>query len=159
MKKIAFVLSAGIALIACKNESTSEPLTVNYPVTEKVDTVDTYFGVEVADPYRWMEDDRSPETENWVAEQNKVTFGYLEQIPFREDLKKRMEKLWDYEKVSAPFKEGSYTYYYKNDGLQNQSVVYRKKMVGTKKFSLIQIPFLKMAPPLLRVWVLARMDP
>ncbi|MGB5648202.1 MAG: prolyl oligopeptidase family serine peptidase [Muriicola sp.] len=136
MKKIAFVLSAGIALIACKNESTSEPLTVNYPVTEKVDTVDTYFGVEVADPYRWMEDDRSPETENWVAEQNKVTFGYLEQIPFREDLKKRMEKLWDYEKVSAPFKEGSYTYYYKNDGLQNQSVVYRKKDGGDEEIFL-----------------------
>ncbi len=136
MKKIAFVLSAGIALIACKNESTSEPLTVNYPVTEKVDTVDTYFGVEVADPYRWMEDDRSPETENWVAEQNKVTFGYLEQIPFREDLKKRMEKLWNYEKVSAPFKEGSYTYYYKNDGLQNQSVVYRKKDGGDEEIFL-----------------------
>ncbi|MGB5376727.1 prolyl oligopeptidase family serine peptidase [Muriicola sp.] len=136
MKKIAFVLSAGIALLACKNESTSEPLTVNYPVTEKVDTVDTYFGVEVADPYRWMEDDRSPETENWVAEQNKVTFGYLEQIPFREDLKKRMEKLWNYEKVSAPFKEGSYTYYYKNDGLQNQSVVYRKKDGGEEEIFL-----------------------
>ena len=129
-------LSAGIALLACKNESTSEPLTVNYPVTEKVDTVDTYFGVEVADPYRWLEDDRSPETENWVAEQNKVTFGYLEQIPFREDLKKRMEKLWNYEKVSAPFKEGSYTYYYKNDGLQNQSVVYRKKDGGEEEIFL-----------------------
>ncbi|NNJ89440.1 MAG: S9 family peptidase, partial [Eudoraea sp.] len=117
MKKIAIALTAFIAILACKNESTSELITVNYPVTAKVDTIDTYFDTEVPDPYRWLEDDRSPQTEAWVTEQNKVTFGYLEQIPFREDLKNRMEKLWNYEKVSAPFKEGAYTYYYKNDGL------------------------------------------
>ena len=100
---------------------------MNYPTTTKVDTVDTYFGTQVKDPYRWLEDDRSQETEAWVKEQNKVTFGYLEQIPFRNDLKQRLEKLWNYEKLGSPFKEGDYTYFYKNDGLQNQYVVYRKK--------------------------------
>ncbi len=100
---------------------------MNYPVTKKVDTVDTYFGTEVKDPYRWLEDDRSEETEAWVKTQNKVTFGYLDGIPFRDDLKNRLEKLWNYEKLGSPFKEGDYTYFYKNDGLQNQYVVYRKK--------------------------------
>ncbi len=79
MKKIAIALTTCIAFLACKNESTSEPLTVNYPVTDKVDTVDTYFNTEVPDPFRWLEDDRSAETEAWVTDQNKVTFGYLEQ--------------------------------------------------------------------------------
>jgi len=100
---------------------------VNYPVTAKVDTVDNYFGTEVKDPYRWLEDDRSPETEAWVKDQNKTTFGYLEKIPFRNDLKNRLEKLWNYEKLGSPFKKGDYTYFYKNDGLQNQYVVYRAK--------------------------------
>ncbi len=110
--------------------------TLNYPITEKVDTVNTYFDTHVPDPYRWLEDDRSPQTEAWVEEQNKVTFGYLENIPFREDLKNRMQKLWNYEKLSAPFTEGKYTYYYKNDGLQNQSVVYRKKEGGNEELFL-----------------------
>ncbi|MEP2238468.1 MAG: prolyl oligopeptidase family serine peptidase, partial [Maribacter sp.] len=82
---------------------------------------------EVKDPYRWLEDDRSPETEAWVKEQNKTTFGYLENIPFRADLKNRLEKLWNYEKLGSPFKKGDYTYFYKNNGLQNQYVIYRAK--------------------------------
>src|SRR5690606_14326250 len=97
---------------------------------------DTYFGSEVSDPYRWLEDDRSPETENWVKDQNKTTFNYLDKIPFREDLKKRLEKLWNYEKLGSPFKEGNYTYFYKNDGLQNQYVVYRKKDNGETEIFL-----------------------
>jgi len=100
---------------------------VKYPFTVKVDTVDTYFGTEIKDRYRWLEDDRSPETETWVKEQNKTTFGYLEHIPYRNDLKNRLEKLWNYEKLGSPFKKGDYTYFYKNDGLQNQHVVYRAK--------------------------------
>ncbi|MBT8284216.1 MAG: S9 family peptidase, partial [Flavobacteriaceae bacterium] len=136
MKKFALVLVALTTFVACKNESTSERLLVNYPITQKVDTVDTYFDTEVPDPYRWLEDDRSAETEAWVKSQNEVTFSYLESIPFREDLKNRMEKLWNYEKLSAPFKEGNYTYYYKNDGLQNQSVVYRKKDDGEEEVFL-----------------------
>jgi prolyl oligopeptidase len=100
---------------------------VTYPQTKKVDTVDTYFGVEVKDPYRWLEDDQSAETKAWVKEENKVTYGYLDKIPFREALKKRLSDIWNYEKVGAPFHEGNYTYFYKNDGLQNQYVIYRYK--------------------------------
>jgi len=127
MKKIIFFAASLAVFAACKNTTTQEMATVNYPVTDKVDSVDTYFGTAVQDPYRWLEDDRSPQTEAWVEEQNNVTFGYLENIPFRDQLKTRLEKLWNYEKVGSPFKEGSYTYFYKNDGLQNQYVVYRQK--------------------------------
>jgi prolyl oligopeptidase len=99
---------------------------ISYPNTKKGNTVDTYFGNQISDPYRWLEDDKSAETMAWVKEQNKVTYDYLSQIPYRDELKNRLEKLWNYEKISAPFKEGNYTYYYKNDGLQNQSILYRK---------------------------------
>lgn len=127
MKRIATYLLTMAALAACRTETPKEPLTVKYPVTQKSDSVDTYFGTEIKDPYRWLEDDQSSETEAWVKEQNSTTFGYLEHIPFRKDLKNRLEKLWNYEKLGAPFKEGAYTYFYKNDGLQNQYVVYRTK--------------------------------
>jgi prolyl oligopeptidase len=103
---------------------------LQYPVTRQAETVDEYFGVEVADPYRWLEDDRSAETAAWVDAQNKVTFSYLESIPYRQALSSQLEAKWDYEKVSAPFTEGDYTYFYKNDGLQNQFVVYRRKGDG-----------------------------
>ena len=103
---------------------------INYPETKKAATIDTYFGENIKDPYRWLEDDRSAETENWVKAQNKVTFGYLDGIPFRNQLKKRLSKLWNYEKIGAPFKEGGYTYFSKNDGLQNQDVIYRFKNEG-----------------------------
>jgi prolyl oligopeptidase len=96
-----------------------------YPETRKGEVVDRYFDTPVADPYRWLEDDMSPETEAWVRAQNAVTFGYLNKIPYRENVKKRIETLWNYEKVGAPFKKGAYTYFYKNSGLQNQYVVYR----------------------------------
>lgn len=113
---------------ACQEEKkTQTPITVNYHKTKKVDTVDTYFGVDVPDPYRWLEDDMSEETGNWVKEQNKVTQGYLDHIPFREQLKERLTKVWNFEKIRSPFKEGDYTYFFKNDGLQNQYVVYRYK--------------------------------
>ncbi len=116
-----------LAMIACDTTKKNEPIAVNYPETRQGDTTDTYFGTEVNDPYRWLEDDRSEETEAWVKEQNRVTFGYLDNIPFRGDLQNRLEKLWNFEKLSTPFKEGNYTYFYKNDGLQNQYVVYRQK--------------------------------
>lgn len=114
--------------MSCKEESVKENILVTYPQTQKGDTVDNYFGVEVADPYRWLEDDRSAETESWVKAQNEVTFAYLENIPFRKELKDRLTELWNYEKIQAPFNEGEYTYFYKNDGLQNQYVVYRYKI-------------------------------
>lgn len=109
---------------------------INYPETKKIDHVDTYFGEKINDPYRWLEDDRSAETEAWVKAQNVVTYGYLEQIPYRNQLKSRMEQLWNYEKISAPFKEGDFTYYYKNNGLQNQSVLYRKDKAGKEEIFL-----------------------
>ncbi|WP_394346059.1 prolyl oligopeptidase family serine peptidase [Flavobacterium ranwuense] len=105
---------------------------VTYPTTSKGETVDVYFDTKLPDPYRWLEDDKSAETGAWVKAQNEVTYGYLAQIPFRDALKARMEKLWNYEKIGAPFKEGKFTYYYKNNGLQNQSVLYRKDAKGTE---------------------------
>jgi len=105
---------------------------VNYPQTKKGETVDVYFDTKVADPYRWLEDDKSAETASWVKAQNEVTYDYLSKIPFREALKSRMEKLWNYEKIGAPTKEGNYTYYSKNNGLQNQSVMYRKDAKGVE---------------------------
>ncbi len=131
MKKI-FVLSLMAALFACNSATKKPEITVTYPETKKVDTVDTYFGVEVADPYRWLEDDLSEETAAWVKAENKVTFGYLEKIPFRNKIKERLEKLWNYEKVGAPIKHGDYYYFYKNDGLQNQYVLYRKKDLNSE---------------------------
>ncbi|MCD2258362.1 prolyl oligopeptidase family serine peptidase [Psychroserpens luteolus] len=129
MKKISILLIAIIAFSSCKEEAESKKrdIVVNYPETKKVDTVTNYFGTNVKDPYRWLEDDRSEETESWVKSQNEATFGYLDNIPYREELKDRLTKLWNYEKVGAPFKEGDYTYFYKNDGLQNQYVIYRHK--------------------------------
>ena len=112
---------------SCQTIEKKDAITVNYPLTKKVDTVENYFGTKVDDPYRWLEDDRSEETEAWVKAQNTVTFDYLKKIPFRQELKNRLEKLWNYEKLSSPFNEGNYTYYYKNDGLQNQYVLYRQK--------------------------------
>jgi len=99
-----------------------------YPTTNKIAHTDTYHGKTVEDPYRWLEDDRSDETAEWVKAQNAVTFGYLDKIEFRDRLKKRLEQLLDYEKVGAPFKEGNYEYFYKNDGLQDHAVVYRTKV-------------------------------
>ena len=116
-----------LALTSCKDEKAEEEMqmAVTYPETKKVDTTDTYFGNEVADPYRWLEDDRSAETGEWVKAQNKVTQDYLANIPYRQQINDRLTELWNYEKIGAPFIEGDYAYYYKNDGLQNQSVLYR----------------------------------
>jgi len=110
MKKLALLFLTTLLIISCKNENKNElSMEITYPETKKVDTVDTYFDTKVNDPYRWLEDDRSEETAEWVQAQNKVTFGYLDKIPYRADLKNRLEKLWNYEKISAPFKEGDYT--------------------------------------------------
>lgn len=127
MKKLVLLILCVFSLIACKKETPKETIVVTYHKTQKVDTVNTYFGTLVNDPYRWLEDDMSEETGSWVKAQNEVTFAYLDTIPFREELKERLTSLWNYEKVGSPFKEGDYTYFYKNDGLQNQYVVYRYK--------------------------------
>lgn len=120
------IFAAGI-LSSCGSEVSKNATALNYPETKKVDTVDTYFSTEVKDPYRWLEDDRSSETEEWVNAQNEVTFGYLKSIPFREQLEQRLSDLWNYEKIGAPWKEGDFIYFSKNDGLQDQYVIYRKK--------------------------------
>lgn len=136
MRKTLMTLLIATVIMSCKQDQKEEMAELRYPETQKGDVVDTYFGVEVADPYRWLEDDRSEETTAWVKEQNEVTFGYLEKIPFRDQLKKQMEKAWNYEKIGAPFKEGKYTYFFKNDGLQNQSVLYRKGEDGKEEVFL-----------------------
>ena len=126
-----------LLLVACnQNSNNTNDEKMNYPQTRMDNTVDTYFGTQVSDPYRWLEDDRSAETAQWVKAQNDFTFGYLSKIPYRQAIKEKLEKLWNYEKLSAPFTEGDYTYYYKNDGLQNQSVLYRKDKEGKEEIFL-----------------------
>ncbi|MDN5204075.1 prolyl oligopeptidase family serine peptidase [Fulvivirgaceae bacterium BMA10] len=128
MKRLSYIALIAI-LAACggyggENEN---KVSFNYPETKQVDSADVYFGTTVPDPYRWLEDDRSEETAQWVSAQNEVTFGYLNNIPYRERIKSRLEQLLNYERVYAPTKHGDYYYFYKNDGLQNQNVLYRKK--------------------------------
>ncbi|MEM1357758.1 MAG: prolyl oligopeptidase family serine peptidase [Bacteroidota bacterium] len=137
MLRTLFYLLALCCFVSCQEgDSGTTTVVLEYPETKQADSTTTYFGTEVADPYRWLEDDRSTETEDWVKRQNKVSFGYLEDIPFREELKSRLEKLWNYEKIGSPFKEGKYSYYYKNNGLQNQYVIYRTKEDGTDEVFL-----------------------
>ena len=127
MKRLKILLGLSMLFVfSCRttvDEQRQTPLV--YPETQQKDHIDTYHGTDVPDPYQWLEDDLSEETGQWVEAQNEVTFGFLEKIPFRIALQDRIEQLMDYERVSAPFKEGNYEYYYKNDGLQNHSVLYR----------------------------------
>lgn len=110
-----------IFMISCQQQK------FNYPVTAKENQVDDYFGTKVADPYRWLEDDTSAQTAAWVKAENAVTFAYLENIPYRKKIQDRLTKIWDYPKVSAPYKEGGRYYYSKNSGIQNQYVEYSKE--------------------------------
>ncbi|NQY08436.1 MAG: S9 family peptidase [Flavobacteriales bacterium] len=125
MKIYFFYLAVFISIIGCNNQQKQIQMKIEYPETFKSDHVDTYFNVDVTDPYNWLEDDRSEETEGWVKAQNKVTHAYLDKIAYRPALKDRLEKLFDYERIYAPTKHGDFYYYYKNDGLQNQNVLYR----------------------------------
>lgn len=115
-----------VLMASCSNPSQTQTHSP-YPVSKKVDTVDTYFGEAVADPYRWMENDTAKDVADWVAEENTVTFGFLEKIPYRTQVKERLETLNNYEKLSSPFKKGDYIYYFRNEGLQNHSVLYRRQ--------------------------------
>ncbi len=126
IKLLPIILTAAF-LTSCAEEKFDKQ---EYPVTAKGDVVDTIFGTPVPDPYRWLEDDMSDETAAWVKEQNIVTFMYLEKIPYRVQIKERLTEMWNYEKYRIPFKEGDYTYFAKNDGLQNQYVYYRQKEGG-----------------------------
>ncbi len=123
MKKFLFTLfflSIGV-LWSCNQSS------LKYPEVRKTDQVDNYFGTEVLDPYRWLEDDNSDETAAWVEAENEVTFSYLEKIPYRNKIKDRITEMWNYEKVSTPWKAGGHYFLTRNDGLQNQSTYYIMK--------------------------------
>jgi prolyl oligopeptidase len=130
MKKTLLTMALSVSIASFGQSQKENP--IKYPQTQKGETVDVYFDTKVADPYRWLEDDKSVETAAWVKAQNEVTYDYLSKIPFRDALKSRMEKLWNYEKIGAPSKEGNYTFYFKNNGLQNQSVMYRKDAKGVE---------------------------
>ena len=111
--------------------------TVNYPVTKKTDVVNDYHGVKIADPYRWLEDDNSAETKEWVKAENKVTRQYLDAIPFRNKIRERLEKIWNFPKYGTPHQEGKYIIFSKNDGMQNQSVLYiQEGLNGTPRVLL-----------------------
>lgn len=127
-RKMALLISAIIVLAvsACQNQAPKQ-ITLTYPETKKIDQVDDYFGTEIADPYRWLEDDNAEEVKAWVEEQNSATFSYLENIPYRDKIKSRIEELYNYPKYSSPMRAGDYYFFYKNDGLQNQSVIYVQK--------------------------------
>lgn len=133
MKKLVYSIFIASVVSQTVNAQTNQ---MNYPTTDKKDVIDVYFNTKIADPYRWLEDDRSAETAAWVTAQNNVTFAYLDQIPYRDQLKKQLTEKWNYEKISAPFVEGDFTYYFKNDGLQNQSVLYRKDKSGKEEIFL-----------------------
>jgi len=129
-KKISvlIVLILLIFLPTCQKQGEREAQAqLTYPVTRKVDQVDDYFGTKVEDPYLWLEDEQSEDVENWVEEQNKVTCSYLENIPFREKLRQRITEVYNYPRYSSPFRAGECYFFYKNDGLQNQSVIYIQK--------------------------------
>lgn len=109
---------ASISLIACTD-------TIQYPMTRQDNTTDNYFGHTIADPYRWLENDTSAETLQWVKEQNNLTHSYIDQLPFKEQISDRLKQLWCYQRKSAPYKKGDFFFYSKNDGLQNQAIYYR----------------------------------
>ncbi len=123
-KVLSLTLLGFLFLNSCKQTENAE-IIMKYPVSKKVDTVDIYFGTNVADPYRWLEDDNSEETKAWVDSQNVITFDYLSKIPFRDSLKSIIQNMWNYPKFGLPFKKGDFWYQYKNDGLQAQSVLYQ----------------------------------
>jgi prolyl oligopeptidase len=125
MKKftLLFIIPLLFTMASCNHK-------IKYPVTKKVDTVDNYFGTKVADPYRWLENDNSAATAEWVKEQNQVTNDYLSKIPFREKIREKLTKIWNYPKYGVPFREGPWYFYNKNNGLQNQSVLYVRKWLN-----------------------------
>ncbi len=128
-----YILLSAVVLLTAQNamsQNSEQGQMDNYPKTKESSQADDFFGTTVKDPYRWLEDDRSKETGAWVKEQNAYTQNYLQAIPGTEKIKAKLTELWNYEKYSAPFVEGGYTYFYKNNGVQNQYVLYRQKGNG-----------------------------
>lgn len=132
MKKFLLFSFSLLLVLLISFQSIAQGIRVQYPKSAKVGHTDNYFGNTIADPYRWLEDDNSPETAKWVEEQNKITFSYLDKIPYRQKLKDRLEKVFNYPKYSSPFRRGDNYFYFKNDGLQNQSVAYIQKGLDGK---------------------------
>ena len=132
MKKftLLFIIPLLFTMASCNHK-------IKYPVTKKVNTVDNYFGTKVADPYRWLENDTSTATAGWVKEQNQVTNNYLSNIPFREKIREKLTKIWNYPKYGVPFREGPWYFYNKNNGLQNQSVLYVRKWLNGNPMVLL----------------------
>lgn len=129
MKTNSIIMLTGALFFAsCTTQKMNNSL--NYPETKKVEHTDEYFGTKVEDPYRWLEDDMAEDTKDWVQREVAFTNNYLANIPFREELRSQLKDIWNYEKIGAPFKEGDFTYFYKNDGLQAQSVLYRTDKNG-----------------------------
>ncbi len=137
MRKLAIILIS-ISLLSCEQLSMvdNNNLKSIYPMTKKVNISDLYFSKEIRDPYRWLEDDLDKETKRWIEDQNLFTDKYFESLGFKEQIKDGLKKIWDYEKFSSPFKEGNYIYFFKNTGLQNQSVLYRKDSQGVEEVFL-----------------------
>lgn len=132
--KIIFVVFLFSMLLSCRNKNSMEEFDLKYPETKTDSVFDTYFGVKVHDPYRWLENDKSEETAEWVKKQNELTFSYLERIPYRQKIKERLLKIWDYPKISAPVNIKGKYFYFKNDGLQNQSALfYSEKLKSTER--------------------------
>jgi prolyl oligopeptidase len=128
MKTLPSILVVLVIIAACTSQETKYPaIEVKYPETKKVDQTDDYHGTVVQDPYRWLEIDTAREVMDWVDRQNEVTFNYLNKIPFREAIESRYRELFNYPKLSSPRKIGEYYLFYKNDGLQNQSVIFIQK--------------------------------
>src|SRR6185369_6332001 len=118
------LLALSLLLSLAASPTFADPAVLAYPSTKKIEQTDDYNGVKVADPYRWLEDDNSAETKAWVEAENKVTFGFLEQIPQRKALKESLTRIWNFERYGIPYKQGNRYFFSKNDGLQNQSVLY-----------------------------------
>jgi prolyl oligopeptidase len=137
LKTLCPLILISVFASCSNNDKKTETTKMNYPVTRKTDSADTYFGTKISDPFRWLEDDKSAETGEWVKAQNKVTFDYLATIPFRDKIKERLTKIWNFEKVSAPFKKGKRYFFYKNDGIQNQSVLYVQEGLNGKSKILL----------------------
>ena len=137
MRKLAIILIS-ISLLSCEQLSMvdNNNLKSIYPMTKKVNISDLYFSKEIQDPYRWLEDDLDKETKRWIEDQNLFTDKYFESFGFKEQIKDGLKQIWDYEKFSSPFREGNYIYFFKNSGLQNQSVLYRKDSQGVEEVFL-----------------------
>jgi len=132
MRNLTIVALSLFLLVSCQTEMKK----IAYPVTQKVNVADTFFGTSVPDPYRWLENDTAEDVKAWVEAENKLTFGYLDKIPYRQEIRDRLTKIFNYEKYGLPFRAGDYTYFAKNDGLQNQYVYYRQKDGGEPELFL-----------------------